>query len=274
MIKTIAEIGINHNGSLDIAKQLINIAGTAGVDYVKFQKRNPDKCVPESQKNLMRETPWGDMTYYEYKQRIEFGEREYEEIDAYCRGTGIEWFVSVWDADSMETPIMFDNRYVKVPSACITDKELLWDIARTNIPVILSTGMADMGMVDSAMQILGSRVACVMHCVSTYPSRADEQNLKCIRTLKEAYPGIPVGFSNHFPGITFIPVAVALGAEFIEFHITLDRSMWGTDQASSIEPEGVYKIMKYIRNIEQGMGDGNKRIMERELPIMERLRRY
>lgn len=272
MIKTIAECGINHSGSLDIAKQLISVAKSAGCDFVKFQKRNPDKCVPEHQKNVMRDTPWGEMTYLDYKKRIEFGDAEYGEIERFCNMIGIEWLVSVWDVDSVETAVKFRNPYIKVPSACITDYSLLYAVRATKIPVILSTGMSTMGMIEKAVDILNGNVACIMHCVSTYPAEADEQNMNCIITLKKRFPSIPVGFSNHFPGLTFIPVAAALGAEFIEFHITLDRSSWGTDQASSIEPEGIFRINKYLRNIQRGMGNGQKDILPREVPIMKKLR--
>lgn len=272
MVRTIGEVGINHNSDVTIAKDLIAIAKSAGVDYVKFQKRNPDKCVPEHQKNVMRETPWGEMTYLEYKHRMEFGDKEYGEIEQFCSFIGMEWFLSVWDTDSVETALKFRNPLIKIPSACLTNDELLWTVKATKIPVILSTGMSDMQMVENAVDILDGRVACIMHCVSTYPSKPEEQNMNCITTLKKKFPKIPIGFSNHFTGITFIPVAAALGAEWIEYHITLDRAMWGTDQAASFEPEAMFKVNKYLRNIEKGMGDGEKRILDSEVPIMKKLR--
>lgn len=271
-VKTIAEIGINHNGDIAIAKDLISIVKSSGCDYVKFQKRTPDKCVPEHQKNVMRETPWGDMTYLEYKKRIEFGDEEYREIDKHCEFVGIPWFVSVWDMNSIETSLKFRNKLVKIPSACITDDRLLYVVKATNIPAILSTGMSDMEIVEKAVDILDGNVVCIMHCVSTYPSKPEEQNMNCITTLKKKFPKIPIGFSNHFSGITYIPVAAALGAEWIEYHVTLDRAMWGTDQAASFEPEAVFRVNKYLRNIEKGMGDGEKRILEGEVPIMKKLR--
>jgi sialic acid synthase SpsE len=271
-IKTIAEIGINHNGDMDTATRLISIAGSAGVDCVKFQKRTPDKCVPEHQKNVVRETPWGNMTYLDYKKKIEFGQKEYDAIDTYCRMVGVPWAASAWDTDSVAFLSQYDIPFIKIPSALITDEALLKSVRLTGKPAILSTGMSTLDMVDNAMSILGDKVICVMHCVSTYPSTAEEQNLNNIHTLKMRYPNTPIGFSNHFTGITFIPVVAALGAAYIEFHITLDRSSWGTDQAASIEPEGVHKIVKWLRNIEVGMGSYEKKILDSEIPIMKKLR--
>lgn len=271
MIKTIAEIGINHNGDIDIAKQLIMVAKSAGCDYVKFQKRNLDVCIPEAMKNTTRETPWGIMKYIDYKQKIEFERTEYDAIDSFCTDVGIKWTASPWDIDSVDFLASYNVPFIKVPSALITNKNYLEAVRLTDIPVVMSTGMSTIEIVDDALTSLGD-VSCLMHCVSTYPSKADEQNLLCIKTLKEKYPNIPIGFSNHFSGITFIPVAVALGAKWVEFHVTLDRSSWGTDQSASIEPEGVHKIMKYLKNVEVALGDGNKRIMEREVPIMQKLR--
>ena len=270
-MKIIAEIGINHNGDIEIAKKLIHVCAMAGVDVVKFQKRNPDVCVPDSEKNKMRETPWGEMTYLEYKYRIEFGLNEYLTIDALCKTLGIQWTASVWDIDSLTFMQQFDVPFLKIPSAHLTNKKLLSECALTGIPVMLSTGMADMNMIDEAMEQC-LYVSGIFHCVSTYPSLPNEQNMKCISTLKEKYPNIPIGFSNHHPGLTFLTIAPAFGAEILEFHVTLDRAMWGTDQAASIEPDGIFKLMKRLRDIEQAVGDGNKRIMEREIPILKKLR--
>jgi N-acetylneuraminate synthase len=270
--KLIGEIGINHNGDIEIAKQLIRVCKLAGVDVVKFQKRNPDKCVPEHQKNVMRETPWGDMTYLEYKYRMEFGAAEYDEIDAHCRTLGILWTASVWDVDSLHFMNRYDVPFIKIPSALITDKGLLSACAFTKRPVIISTGMATMDMVDDAVATPGLKVDGLLHCVSTYPSAPEDQNLLCIQTLKNRFPDIPVGFSNHHSGLTFLTAAPALGAEILEFHITQDRSMWGTDQAASIEPEGVFHLVKRIRHIEKALGDGIKKIMPSEVPIMKKLR--
>jgi N-acetylneuraminate synthase len=211
------------------------------------------------------------MTYLEYRHRIEFGQKEYDEIDNYCASIGITWTASAWDVESVDFLASYNVPFIKVPSALLTNKMVLKAIRFTDIPAILSTGMSTIEDIDNALEIL-DRVDCIMHCVSTYPSRAEEQNLNCIATLKERYPSIPIGFSNQFAGITYIPAAVALGAKCVEFHVTLDRSMWGTDQSASIEPEGVYKIMKYLKNVGVALGDGNKRIMEREIPIMQKLR--
>jgi N-acetylneuraminate synthase len=270
-MRTIAEIGINHNGDIEIAKQLIRVCSAAGVDVVKFQKRNPDVCVPESEKGKIRETPWGDMTYLEYKYRLEFGMNEYCAIDALCKTLGIQWTASVWDVDSLNFMTNFDVTFIKIPSAHLTNMKLIRECAESGLPVMLSTGMADMAMVDDAMEH-SLWVSGILHCVSTYPSKPEEQNMKCITTLKEKYPTIPIGFSNHHPGLTFLTIAPAFGAEILEFHVTLDRSMWGTDQAASIEPDGIFKLMKRLKDINASIGDGNKRIMEREVPIMNKLR--
>jgi N-acetylneuraminate synthase len=270
VIKTIAEIGINHNGDIEIAKKLIRICASAGVDVVKFQKRNPDVCVPESEKKKMRETPWGDMTYLEYKYRIEFGMNDYLAIDALCSMLGIQWTASVWDIDSLNFMSNFDVPFIKIPSAHLTNTALLEECSNMCVPIMLSTGMSDMDMIDKA--ISNNIIKGVLHCVSTYPSKPEEQNMRCIETLKKRYPYIPIGFSNHHPGLTFLTIAPAYGAEILEFHVTLDRSMWGTDQAASIEPDGIFKLMKRIKDIELAQGDGNKRIMEREVPIAKKLR--
>ena len=270
--RLIAEIGINANGDIEIAKKLIQICKLAGVDVVKFQKRNPDKCVPEHQKNVMRETPWGEMTYLDYKRKIEFGRDDYAAIDDMCRYIGMKWTASVWDMDSLYFMNRFNVPFIKIPSALITDKNLLEGCAQFQLPVIISTGMSTMDMVDEAMNTPKLRVDGLLHCVSTYPSKPDEQNLLCLQTLKKKYPNVPVGFSNHHPGLTFLTVAPALGAEILEFHVTLDRAMWGTDQAASIEPEGIFHLVKRVRDIERAMGDGKKQIMDGEVPIMKKLR--
>jgi N-acetylneuraminate synthase len=270
-VKTIAEIGINHNGDIAIAKRLIDVAASAGVDFVKFQKRTPDLCVPEHQKNVMRETPWGEMTYLQYRNRIEFGKKEYNEIDVYCRKRGIEWSASAWDKPSLRILESFAPPWIKIPSACVTDSDLL-DAARHQ-SLIVSTGMCDEDTVDHLVHEYGKSILCLMHCVSTYPSTPEEQNLECISWMRRTYPNLTVGFSNHAPGLVYIAPAIALGATWIEFHVTLDRSMWGTDQSASIEPEGVFKAVKYIRAMELALGDGIKRIQDSELPIMKKLRR-
>lgn len=270
-VKIIAEIGINHNADMSIAKRLIDISAAAGVDYVKFQKRTPELCVPEDQKGVMRDTPWGRMTYLEYKYKMEFGKAEYDEIDLHCFSRGIKWAASAWDAPSIDFLKRYSPDFIKIPSALLTDLKFISDV---DCPMILSTGMSDLLMINNAITVAGEKnIKAILHCTSTYPAKTEELNLSCIGTLKQQYPWASVGFSNHHPGIVYMPAAVALGAEWVEFHITLDRSMWGTDQAASIEPEGVVKLVKYIRGIEAAMGDGVKRIMESEVPIMKKLRK-
>ncbi len=271
-VKTICEIGINHNADLDIAKKLIDVAASAGVDYVKFQKRTPELCVPEHQKNVMRETPWGEMTYLQYRNKIEFGKKEYDEIDFYCKKRGIRWSASAWDIPSLEFLMLYDLPWIKIPSACLTDDMLMRQASMLTTPLILSTGMSEMPSILKAV-VDTPNLSCIMHCVSTYPSKPKEQNLRCITTLREEFPWVEVGFSNHAPGLVYIAPAIALGATWIEFHVTLDRSSWGTDQSASIEPEGVFKAMKYIRTMEQALGDGIKKIQDSEIPIMQKLRR-
>jgi len=272
-VKIIAEIGINHNSDIDIAKRLIDVAVSAGVDYVKFQKRNPDVCVPEDQKWVMRETPWGRMSYLEYRHKMEFEKEEFDEIERYCKGR-IGWFASPWDIPSLEFLQSYGScAFIKVPSALITNKDFLGRLWDSKKQVILSTGASTDQMINDAIDIIGSRkIACLMHCTSTYPGKTEELNLRCIETLNKSYPDIPIGFSNHHPGTIYMPIAVALGAKMIEFHITLDRAMWGTDQSASIEPEGVHKLVKYIRGCELALGDGVKRIYDSEVPIMKKLR--
>lgn len=274
VIKTIAEIGINHNGDMDIVKKLIDVAATAGVDYVKFQKRTPEICVPDDQKNIMRDTPWGRMTYLDYRYRMEFDEDQYMEINRYCKRRGIAWTASVWDIPSLDFISNFIPPFIKIPSALVTNHNLLNMCKIGDNPIIMSTGMADWHIIDQAIQAVGRNLTTLLHCVSTYPSKAAEQNLTCIPEMLKRYPEVEIGFSNHFPGIIMIPLAIAMGATCVEFHVTLDRSMWGTDQAASIEPEGVFKIVKYCRAASEALGSANKEILPSEIPIMNKLRRY
>jgi len=270
----IAEIGINHNADLSIAKRLIDVAAAAGVDYVKFQKRNPDLCIPDEQKGIMRDTPWGRMSTIEYKWKMEFGYEDFQHIDAHCKSRGIKWFASAWDIESLSFLKRFCPDYVKVASALMENFEFLNCCKNFGTPVILSTGMCDYGIIENAIRCVGKQdIACLMHCTSTYPTKTEELNLNCITDYRTRYGFTKIGFSNHHPGLVFMPVAVALGAEMIEFHLTLDRSMWGTDQAASIEPEGAVKLVKWIRGIEAAMGDGQKRIFDSEIPIMKKLRK-
>jgi len=271
-IFTIAEIGINHNGSVEITKKLIDAACLAGFDYVKFQKRNPDVCVPEHQKSVMRDTPWGKMTYLEYKYRVEFGKKEYDEISRYCDEKGIGWFASVWDTDSVD--FMSNYTYIsKIPSALITDKKLCV-YARDNFDrLLISTGMSDQKEVD--MAIHNAKPDVVFHTNSTYPSPVSELNLNYINWLKSdaRNNNYQVGYSGHEYGLTTTFAAVALGATWIERHITLDRTMWGSDHLASVEPAGMMKLIKGIRDIESALGSmGPREVLGSELSKLKSLR--
>jgi N-acetylneuraminate synthase len=268
----IAEIGINHNGDLEIARQLIDVAVVAGCDAVKFQKRTPELCVPAEQRNLARETPWGTMTYLEYRERIEFGHAEYVEIDRYCQERGIAWFTSSWDPPSVDFIEEFDPICYKVASASLTDEELLARLVDTGRPLIVSTGMSTMDEIQSAVAKLPPERLLIAHSTSTYPCSPAELNLQMIDTLRREF-GVPVGYSGHEVGLQTTIAAVALGACFVERHVTLDRAMWGSDQAASVEPGGVMRLVRDIRVVEAALGDGVKRLYESELPSRARLRR-
>jgi sialic acid synthase SpsE len=268
----IAEIGINHNGDIEVAKQLMDVAGETGCDAVKFQKRTPEICVPEEQKSIPRETPWGSMTYFEYKKRIEFEQKEFEQIDAYAKKIGIDWFASPWDVPSVDFLEGFNVPCQKVASACLTDSELLTAINKTKTTTILSTGMSSMQEIDKAVSLLNDVPLAIAQATSTYPAEASELNLRAIQTFAEKYK-VPVGYSGHERGLQVTIAAVALGATFIERHITLDRSMWGTDHSASLEPEGLKKLVRDIRIIELALGDGKKKVYDSEIPIRAKLRR-
>ncbi len=268
----IAEIGINHNGDIEIAKQLMDVAVETGCDAVKFQKRTPEICVPEEQKSIPRETPWGSMTYFEYKKRIEFEQNEFEQIDAYAKKIGIDWFASPWDVPSVNFLEGFNVPCQKIASACLTDSELLTAINKTKTTTILSTGMSSMQEIDKAVSLLNDVPLAIAQATSTYPAEASELNLRTIQTFAEKYK-VPVGYSGHERGLQVTIAAVALGATFIERHITLDRSMWGTDHSASLEPEGLKKLVRDIRVVELALGDGKKKVYESEIPIRAKLRR-
>ena len=271
-IYVVAEIGINHNGQLEIAKQLIDAAKVAGCDAVKFQKRTPEKCVPPDQAGLLRETPWGLITYMDYRRRMEFADPEYQEIDSYCRERQITWFASVWDEESVDFLESFALPCYKIPSAALTDHALLRRAQATSRPLILSTGMSTMEQIRAAVGILDTDNLLLTHCTSTYPCKADELNLRMIETLKREF-ACPVGYSGHEVGLQVTCAAAVLGACYIERHITLDRAMWGSDQAASVEPGGFIRLVRDIRVIQKGLGDGVKRVYDSEKPIMNRLRR-
>ncbi|MBI4236642.1 MAG: N-acetylneuraminate synthase family protein [Chloroflexi bacterium] len=269
----VAEIGINHNGDLGLAKRLIEAAVNAGADAVKFQKRTVDAVVPPEQREVLRETPWGVMTYLEYRRRIEFGREQYAEIDRHCRERGIPWFASCWDEGSVDFIEQFDPPCYKISSACLTDDNLLRHHRRMGRPIILSTGMSSMEQVRHAVEVLDTEDLVILHCTSTYPSKPEELNLRMIQTLRQEFPDCPIGYSGHEVGLQTSVAAAALGACVVERHITLDRAMWGSDQAASVEPQGFQRLVRDIRVVEAALGDGVKRVYESELPVRAKLRR-
>ena len=268
----VAEIGLNHNGDVDIAKKLIDVAVLSGCDAVKFQKRTPELCVPEEYKNVKRETPWGVMTYLEYRKRVEFGSKEYNQIDAYCREKGIIWFASPWDLPSIEFLKDYALPVYKVPSALLTHKEYLLKLKNIGSPIMLSSGMSDVELVKKAVSFIGEDNIILMHATSTYPAKTEEINLRVLQTYMKMF-SCPIGYSGHEVGLQITLAAVAMGANAIERHITLDRSMWGSDQAASVEPIGLMKLVRDIRIIENALGDGVKRILPSEEEVMKRLRK-
>jgi N-acetylneuraminate synthase len=260
----IGEIGINHNGDVEIAKRLMDVAVEAGAQAVKFQKRNPDVAVPEAQKSKMRETPWGTMTYLEYKYRVEFEREQYREIDAYAQQRGLQWFASPWDIDSVEfLESEFDALTYKVASATLTDLPLLKAMADTGKPILCSSGMSDWAILDAAVEVFDRDRLVLMHSTSTYPLPVEEANLRAIPAMQERY-GVPVGYSGHETGTEISLAAVALGAVTVERHITLDSAMWGSDQSASMEPADFIELCRGVRVLEKALGDGVKRIMPGE----------
>jgi N-acetylneuraminate synthase len=268
----VAEIGINHNGDLNLAKQMVDVGARYGVDAIKLQKRTPELCVPPEQQTQMRETPWGYISYLDYRKMVEFGEKEYSEIDRYCRELDITWFASVWDIPAVEFMERYNPVCYKIPSASLTDHELLRRVRKTGKPIILSTGMSTLEQIKKATAVVGLDNLLLTHTTSSYPCEPEELNLRTIQTLKDIFD-VPVGYSGHEVGLIPSAVAVAMGACLIERHITLDRAMWGTDQAASVEPVGVEKLVKYIRVTERSLGDGVKRVYDSELPSLRKLRR-
>ena len=268
----IAEIGINHNGSVEMAKQLIEGAVRAGCDAVKFQKRTPELCVPRDQWHSERDTPWGRMSYIDYRHRVEFGFEEYAEIDQHCRRHRIHWFASCWDVPSVDFMEQFEPPLYKAASASLTDQTLLRKMKGTGRPLIVSTGMSTTKEIEAAVRAVGLRNLMIAHTTSTYPCQARELNLRVIRTLRQKYPFTPVGYSGHEPGLAPTYAAVTLGASFIERHITLDRALWGSDQAASVEIVGLERLVRDIRSIEEALGDGVKRVYESERAARSKLR--
>ncbi len=272
-VYVIAEIGLNHNGDVEIAKRLIDVAAEAGAQAVKFQKRTPEISTPEHMKNTPRDTPWGTMTYLEYRYRVEFDHDQYVEIGDYATMKGLHWFASPWDEPSVDFLEELGVVAHKVASASVTDIGLLKRIAATGKPVILSTGMSTYEQIDRAVDVLGTDNLVILHATSTYPLPPEEANLRMIPALRERYPGVPIGYSGHERGLQISLAAVALGAVMVERHITLDRTMWGSDHAASLEPQGFIHLVRDIRIIGEAMGDGVKRVMPGEEAPLSKLRR-
>jgi N-acetylneuraminate synthase len=272
-VYVIAELGINHNGSVDVAKRMIDGALLAGADAVKFQKRTPELCVPKDQWHLERDTPWGRMTYIDYRHKIEFGEREYVQIDAYCRERGIQWFASCWDEPSVDFMEQFDPPCYKAASASLTDHTLLRTMKATGRPLLISTGMSTMEEIEAAVTAIGRDNLCIAHSTSSYPCPVEAINLNMIATLRTRFDDTPIGYSGHEVGLSPTWAAVAMGACFVERHLTLDRAMWGTDQAASVEVGGFMRLVTNIRDVQRALGDGVKRVHESELPSRAKLRR-
>lgn len=272
----IAEIGINHNGDINIAKKLIDAAFACNWDAVKFQKRTPDICVPEHQKNIEKDTPWGKMTYLEYKYKVEFGEKEYKYIDKYCKEKPVMWTASPWDIPSLDFLLKFDVPFLKIASASLTESEFLTKAAKLGKPIVLSTGMSTIEEIDVAVEILekysnGNYV--LMHTNSTYPTPPEDINLLSISYLKNRYKCI-VGYSGHEYDLEPTVLAVGLGARVIERHVTLDHSMWGTDQGASLEVHAMDMLRKRIKSIDQMLGTAGKTLKEKELEVRKKLRGY
>jgi len=276
----IGEIGINHQGDINIAKRLIDIAAASGCDAVKFQKRNPDVCVPEAQKNKPRSWQGVDMTYLEYKYKVEFGKEEYDEIDRYCKQQGIAWSASPWDLDSVDFLEQYNLPFIKIPSASLTDDALLTACVKRFPRVIFSTGMSTEEEIDHAVDTLRkakfyfkkTEPIGLLHCNSTYPAPINELNLSAIKTLADKYPDFEIGYSGHEFRLGTSVAAVYLGASIIERHITLDRTMEGSDHMASVEPQGLFKLVSGIRELEQAYGDGIIKVTESEKPVREKLR--
>lgn len=273
-MKFIAEIGINHNGSLEIAKKLIDMAKGCDVDIVKFQKRTPDICVPENMKNTMRyNTPWGDITYLEYRHKVEFWENEYDEIDRYCKKIDIEWMASAWDIEAQKFLRRYDLKYNKIASAVLINHKLLEMVTDEGKHTFISTGMSTLEEIDEAVEIFRNKKCSfeLMHCNSTYPANAEEINLRCIPTLRERYQ-CDVGYSGHESGVQVSLAAVVFGITSLERHITLNRTMWGTDHAASLEKHGLELLVRDVKVILKALGNGKKVLYPGEIVKRQQLR--
>ena len=270
----IAEIGINHNGDIKNALQLIESAKLAGCDAVKFQKRTPEIATPRNSWDIIRETPWGKMKYIDYKRKIEFGKKEYNTIDKFCKKVGIIWTASCWDEPSVKFIEKYKVKFHKVPSACLTDLSLLKVLKKTKTPVIISTGMSTEKQIQKAVDILSQKNLSILHCNSSYPAQNDQLNLKYIEKLKLMYKKSVIGYSGHEMNLASSVAAVVLGARIIERHITLDKSMWGTDQQASIEPLGFARLIKDVRTVENSLGKPIKKVFPEEKKVMIKLRKF
>jgi N-acetylneuraminate synthase len=270
----IAEIGINHNGDIEIAKQLIDLAANAGCDAVKFQKRTVDVVYPQDLLDSPRESPWGT-TQRDQKEGLEFGKEEFDEIDRHCRECGIEWFASAWDPESLEFVAGYDPPHHKIASALITSDEMLEAVASLGVHTFISTALSGWEEVDHAVEVFRSKDCpfTLMHCIGTYPMDDEEANLSLLPQMRERY-GVPVGYSSHEKGLVCSTMAAALGATAIERHITLDRTMYGSDQAASLERRGLELLVRDVRALPAIWGDGEKRLTERERPVAEKLRAF
>jgi len=271
--KIVSEVGINHNGDMNAAKDLIDMSALCGIKYVKFQKRDINECYTAEFLDSPRESSYGT-TQRDQKEGIEFGKDEYDEIDKYCKDKNMQWFASPWDLKSVNFLSQYDIPYIKIPSALITNSPLLQSIKKTNIPVIISTGMSTKEEVDGCINVLGDQIKYILACTSTYPTALEEMNMSFINTLRKEYcTKYKIGFSNHHPGVFFSAVSIVYGAEMIEVHITLDRSMYGSDQAASIEPSGLMKLSKYVKDFCIARGDGLWTVFPNEQKIKDKLRK-
>ena len=269
----IAEIGINHNGSIKLAKKMIDLAKETGFDAVKFQKRNPDISTPEHQKSKIRNTPWGDITYLDYKKKIEFGSKEFKKIDAYCKKKKIVWFASAWDLDSQRFLKKFKLRYNKVASAMLTNDELIEEIAKEKKLTFISTGMSSIKAIKRCIDIFKKNKCgfVLMHCVSTYPCPEEKLNLNMIVTLKNKFK-CDIGYSGHESTVSPSILAYSLGANYIERHITLNRTMWGTDQAASLSKDGMLSLVRILKKAPLVMGSGNKIVSSEEKKMLKKFK--
>ena len=269
----IAEIGINHNGDISLAKKLIQMAKKAGADVVKFQKRDIETCIPLSMRDIIKQTPWGEMTYIDYKKKLEFSKDDYCVIDVYCKEIGIKWAASVWDINSLEFIYSFDVPFIKIPSACITDNELLLEAKASKKPLIISTGMSSLDEIMKAVELLSGCDLTILHCNSSYPAEDNELDLNVIRLYKKIFPQYRIGYSGHERNIYACVIAKVIGAEVIERHITLDKNMWGTDQGASLTEDELSTLIEALKNTQTWLGKSEVQVYDSEIKVRNKLRR-